>query len=140
MLKGGGWGGLEREMKFIPYNTELKMRARELRKRLTKAERKLWADFLRSLNIKIKRQKVLDNYIVDFYCSKAKLVIEVDGDSHNTKDGIEYDEHRTAVLESFGLEVIRFTNDEIFFDFKKVCEIILDKIISKAGLNRKELI
>ena len=127
-------------MKFIPYNTELKMRARELRKRLTKAERKLWADFLRSLNIPIKRQKVLDNYIVDFYCSKAKLVIEVDGDTHNTKDGIEYDEHRTAVLESFGLEVIRFTNDEVLFDFNRVREIILEKIASKAGISKDELI
>ncbi|PKL78970.1 MAG: hypothetical protein CVV25_09695 [Ignavibacteriae bacterium HGW-Ignavibacteriae-4] len=127
-------------MKFIPYNTELKLRARELRKRLTKAERKIWADFLSSLNIPIKRQKVLDNYIVDFYCSKAKLVIEVDGDSHSTKDGIEYDEHRTAVLESFGLEVIRFTNDEVLFEFNKVQDTIIEKIASKAGIGIEELI
>jgi very-short-patch-repair endonuclease len=77
---------------------------------------------------------------VDFYCSKAKLVIEVDGDSHNTKDGIEYDEQRTAVLESFGLEVIRFTNDEVLFDFNKVCEQIIETITIKSGISREELL
>ncbi len=127
-------------MQYIPYNTELKMRARELRKRMTKAERKLWADSLRSLKIPIKRQKLLENYIVDFYCSKAKLVIEVDGESHNTKEGVEYDTHRTAVLESFGLEVIRFTNYDVLFEFNKVRELIIEKIVMKTGLSREELI
>jgi len=76
-------------MKYIPYNKDLRDRARNLRKNMTASEKAVWYKILKKLNIPIKRQKIIDNYIVDFYCSKAMLVIEIDGDTHNTDDAIE---------------------------------------------------
>ena len=70
------------------------------------------------------RQKPIENFIVDFYCPKLKLVIEVDGDSHFTPEGMDYDAARTNILEGYGLQVIRFTNDEVLHNFEVVCERI----------------
>jgi very-short-patch-repair endonuclease len=75
--------------------------------------------------VKFWRQRPIDNFIVDFYCPKLKLVIEVDGDSHFTDLGLVYDEERTLVLEGYGLRVIRFTNDEVLQNFEGVCEQIM---------------
>ena len=73
-----------------------------------------------------KRQKPIDNFIVDFYCPKLKLVIEVDGESHFTEGGIVivYDRHRSQILEGYGLQVVRFRNDEVMECFDGVCERI----------------
>lgn len=92
---------------IIPYNRNLKERARTLRNNATEWEKKLWSVYLRGLDIHFYRQKPIDNYIVDFYSPKLKLVIEIDGDSHRTDDAIGYDRQRTAVLNSYGLTVIR---------------------------------
>lgn len=108
----------------IPYNPKLKERAREMRKNMTEPERKLWLKFLRNQKKTFLRQKPLDNYIVDFYCASNKLIIEIDGDSHFNRDGKSYDEERTAVLKSYGLELLRFTNDEVIKNFENVCEKI----------------
>jgi very-short-patch-repair endonuclease len=114
----------------LPYDRNLKQRSRELRNNSTLAEKKLWNVFLRNHRLRFTRQKPLCHYIVDFYCSKAKLVIEVDGDSHFTEEGKANDEGRTLVLEEHGLKVIRFTNQEVLNDIAVVCKKIEDEIRS----------
>ena len=74
--------------------------------------------------MKFTRQKPLDEYIVDFYCSSAQLVIELDGDSHFTDATEDYDAQRTTALAALGLRVIRFTNMEVMQQFAAVCERI----------------
>ena len=109
----------------VPYRKELKLRARALRRDLTPAERKLWYEFLSALPQKFTRQKPIGRYVADFYCSKHRLVIELDGDSHFTERGENYDLLRTAELESLGLSVLRFTNTEVMQDFEAVCQSVL---------------
>jgi len=104
--------------------------ARKLRREMTRQERQLWYGFLQKHPSKFYRQRVIDDFIVDFYCAHAKLVIEVDGSQHYTADGKKYDIERSAVLEALGLRVIRFTNDEVNQNFVKVCEEI-DRNIRK---------
>ena len=94
---------------FLPYNPQLVVRAREMRKNPTLAERKLWG-YLRNFPVKMWRQKPINHFIVDFYCPKLKLVIEVDGDNHFSQEGLVYDQERTRILENYGLKVVRFTN------------------------------
>jgi very-short-patch-repair endonuclease len=105
----------------LPYNPELVERAKALRKSMTRAEQKLWYEYLRSFKYRVLRQRPIDHFIVDFYCSALKLVIEIDGESHFTEVGITYDEARTKVLEGYGLRVIRFTNEEVLQEFERVC-------------------
>jgi very-short-patch-repair endonuclease len=109
---------------FLPYNEKLTEQAKAMRKNPTPAERKLW-QFLRTFPLKMWRQKPIDNFIVDFYCPKLKLVIEVDGEGHFTPDGMAYDAERTKVLEGYGLRVVRFTNDQVLREFEAVCEEIM---------------
>jgi very-short-patch-repair endonuclease len=111
---------------YIPYNKKYILRARELRKKMTEEERKFWYVFLKNHEKRILRQKIIENYIVDFYCPEKKLVIEIDGNQHYTIDGLEYDNIRTEILEAHKLKVIRFTNLEIKRSFKEVCEYIDD--------------
>jgi len=80
---------------------------------------------LRNSPVKFWRQKPINNFIVDFYCPKLKLVIEVDGDSHFTDSGVVYDEERKRVLEGYGLRIIWFTNDEVLQNFEGVCKQII---------------
>ena len=108
--------------KFVPYDQRLKSRSRSLRNEMTKAEKKLWYTYLRKHPLNFTRQKPIDHFIVDFYCPGVKLVIEVDGDSHFFKEGIVYDTERSNILRSYGLEVLRFTNQEISQDMEKVIE------------------
>ena len=98
---------------------------------MTKQEKHLWYDFLRSYPIKIYRQRIIDGFIADFYCHKAKLVIEIDGSQHYTPDGKEYDKFRSEVLNQQGLCVIRFTNMDVDKNFDGVCYMI-DKAIKEA--------
>jgi very-short-patch-repair endonuclease len=109
----------------IPYRKDLKLRARILRRELTPAERRLWFEFLSGLPQKFTRQKPIGHYVADFYCSKHRLVIELDGDSHFTARGENYDLLRTAELEPLGLSVLRFTNIEVMQNFEAVCEAVL---------------
>lgn len=108
----------------LPYNPKLNDRAKQMRKEMTRAEKKLWFDFLKDGKHKFLRQRVIDNYIVDFYCSELSLVIELDGDSHYEDGAQEYDAERTEVLEWYELKVIRFTNEEVYNNFEGVCEYI----------------
>jgi len=106
----------------LPYNPDLIERAKWMRKNLTDSEKKLWSDFLRNHKFRILRQRPIDNFIVDFYCPKTRIVIEIDGDEHYSKSGIEYDKERTSILEEYGLRVIRFKDDEVMSHFKDVCQ------------------
>ncbi|BAZ32634.1 hypothetical protein NIES4074_51400 [Cylindrospermum sp. NIES-4074] len=108
----------------LPYNLQLVERAKELRKNMTPAEKKLWNNYLKNLQFRVFRQRPIDNFIVDFYCASLKLVIEVDGDSHFTDEGKDYDAERTEILEGYGLKVMRFTNDDVLNNFAGVCEVI----------------
>lgn len=109
---------------FLPYNEKLIEKARAMRKNPTPAERKLW-EILRTFPLKMWRQKPIDNYIVDFYCPKLKLVIEVDGQGHFTPEAMAYDAERTQVLQGYGLRVVRFTNEQVLRDFEAVFEEIM---------------
>ncbi len=116
---GGGIGKVD-----YHHNKELSPYAKKLRKEMTKEERHLWYDFLSSYPVRFLRQKVIDGYIVDFYCSKAQLVVELDGSQHYEEEALEYDKKRTEYLESIGLEVIRIPNNEVFRNFGAVCSYI----------------
>ena len=106
------------------HNPALTSNARSLRKQMTKEERHLWYDFLRQYPIRFLRQKVIGDYIVDFYCSAAKLVVELDGSQHIETAAIAYDTARTQALENRGLTVLRFANNQINAEFDAVCEAI----------------
>ena len=108
---------------------ELRTRGRNLRKEMTKEERHLWYDFLKTQSRQWKRQFIFEPYIVDFYCPSAKLVVELDGGQHYEENALAYDAERTKVLqETYGLKVIRFTNLEINRQFQACCEAILKEI------------
>ena len=106
------------------HNKQLVPLARQLRKEMTKEERHLWYDFLRSYPVRFSRQKVLGKYIADFYSAKAKLVVELDGSQHFEDSNIEKDAERTAFLKNYGLKVIRIPNNEINNNFQWVCAYI----------------
>ena len=95
---------------------------------MTKSERKLWFEFLKNYKLPFQRQKTIDHYIVDFYCAKANLVIELDGSQHYEDKGIKYDAERTKFLEQNGLTVVRIPNNEINRNFDGVCEY-LDSVL-----------
>ena len=105
--------------------------AKALRKNMTPWERKLWYEFLRYYPIRFQRQKAIGNYIADFYCAKARLVIELDGGGHYTAEQIEKDNIRTKELESMDLTVLRVCNLDIDHNFSGVCEYI-DLIVKKS--------
>jgi very-short-patch-repair endonuclease len=111
-------------------NSELTHIAQHLRKNMTKEERHLWYDFLKDLPITIQRQKVIGQYIVDFYCAAAKLVIEIDGSQHFEPEKIEADALREKFLIGLGLSVKRYANNEINHDFENVCDDIYHLIFS----------
>ena len=107
---------------------ELRQRSQELRKHMTKEECKLWFEFLQTLSVVVKRQKVIGEYIVDFYCPAAKLVIEVDGSQHYEEIGKQKDQKRDADLESIGLKVLRYSNYDVNHSFEAVCDDILHNL------------
>ena len=111
-------------MRYLPRNKELNLNAKNLRHNMTKEERHLWFDFLVEYPVRIQRQKTIANYILDFYCAKARLAIELDGSQHYEPTGHQYDEQRTKKLEQMGITVLRFTNLEIWQEFVAVKERI----------------
>ena len=119
----------------MPYyhNKNLTENARKLRNNMTQEERKLWHCFLKSYEVRFLRQKVIENYIVDFYCSRAKLIIELDGSQHFENSAVEYDKRRNKRLESLGFRIIRIPNNLVNQRFREVCEYI--DIAVKERLN-----
>jgi very-short-patch-repair endonuclease len=109
-------------------------RARELRRDMTPAERKLWYEFLRYQKPRFYSQRPIGKFIADFYCAKAKLVIELDGASHATEQEQAYDEERSAFLQGLELSVIRFTNLEIMQNFEGVCNVITKTLQARECL------
>ena len=114
----------------IKKNNKLLENAKELRRNMTPQEKHLWYDFLQQYPIKIYKQRIIDNFIADFYCHQARLVIELDGSQHYTEQGKAYDEARTEILERYGLYVLRFSNKDIDEKFEGVCYMI-DKTIKE---------
>jgi len=108
----------------LPYNPDLVERAKDLRKNMTPAEKKLWYEYLRNFKHRVLRQRPINHFIVDFYCPALKLVIEIDGEHHFTEEGKSYDEERRKILERYGLREIRFRNDEVINEFDRVCKEI----------------
>ena len=117
-------------MKQLTVNKNYKMldTARKLRREMTPQERKLWYLFLRKYPVKIYKQRIIESFIVDFYCAKARLVIEADGSQHFTEQGQCYDHERSLIIEQYGLKVLRFSNRDIDYSFKNVCEQIHNEI------------
>ena len=115
---------------YIPYNKKLVSRAKELRKNTTVAEKKFWSDILQSKDLKkykFSRQKPLDNFIVDFYCSRLGLVIEIDGDTHTFTRA--RDRERTGVLSGkYKLVIVRYTNNDVLESTDSVYRDLLEKI------------
>jgi len=115
---------------MLPYNKNLKQRSRQLRKSMTDAERHLWVK-IRMKQLKgyqFYRQKPIGDYIVDFYCPKVKLVIEVDGSQHFSDEMTEYDRIRDEYLNSLGLRVLRFTNIEVLTNIEGIIESIIENM------------
>ncbi len=106
------------------HNSRLSGNAKALRKNMTKEERHLWYDFLKTLPVMVHRQKVIGNYIVDFYIAEAKIVIELDGSQHYEEKGIAADAVRDTYLASLGIKVLRYTNLDVSRNFRGVCEDI----------------
>ena len=102
----------------------MRSRAQELRKNMTLEERILWYHYLKTYPVQWNRQKVIGTYIVDFYCKRAKLIIELDGSQHYELETAAYDRERTDYLESLGYCVLRFTNTDVKRNLSGVCEVI----------------
>ena len=107
--------------------------ARQLRKDMTPWERKLWYLFLRTYSVRFQRQKAIGNYIVDFYCARAKLVVELDGGGHYTKEQEEKDRLRTLELEKMDLKVIRLCNRDIDKNFYGACTYIDETVKARLA-------
>ena len=113
------------------YNKKNIPLAKELRKNMTPWERHLWYDFLRTYPIRFQRQKAIGEYIVDFYCAKAKLAIELDGGGHYTPEQAERDMMRTKELEKAQIEIVRISNLEVDRNFEGVCTMI-DRCVKRS--------
>ena len=120
----------------LDYQKENIQYAKQLRTDMTKQERHLWYDFLKTYPVKFQRQKCIDTYIADFYCHTAKLVVELDGGQHYEEGALAYDKARTEKLESLGVKVIRLINLEIDRQFPACCEYI-DRVV-KERVAREE--
>ena len=115
-------------MKETDKRNQLLDRARTLRRNMTRQEKHLWYDYLRHYPIKIYKQRIIDNFIADFYCHAAKLILEIDGAQHYEPNNKRYDDFRTEKLQEYYLTVIRFTNQQIDKNFEGVCSFI-DKTV-----------
>jgi very-short-patch-repair endonuclease len=116
--------------RLTPYNVHLKNNSRALRKTMTDAELILWSKIrMKQLNnCQFYRQKIIGNYIVDFFCPKCHLVIEVDGGQHYSNKLLNSDKDRDETLRSMGLTVLRFTNVDVFKNIEGVVTIILENL------------
>ncbi|MGD8522239.1 MAG: DUF559 domain-containing protein [Desulfobacterales bacterium] len=115
---------------MLPYNKKLKFLARELRKNMTDAERRLWSRIRRKQlkNYQFYRQKNIGNYIVDFYCPAAKPIIEVDGGHHYSSENIQKDKKRDDYLINLRFTVLRFSDRDIFKNIDGVLQEIFDRL------------
>jgi very-short-patch-repair endonuclease len=123
--------------KFIPYSTQLTANARENRRKQTYPEKLMWECLLSGkefAGLKFTRQKPIDRFIADFYCSELMLAVEIDGDTHDEKKG--YDERRTKRLNALGVTVVRYSNDEVLENLDSVREDLkkrVEELIMRRG-------
>jgi len=110
------------------YNPKLKLRARQMRNEMTAAEKKLWYGYLEQDRNRWLRQKPIGDYIIDFYCPKLKLAIEVDGTTHLENKDKVYDKKRTEELEKLGIKILRFWNNDILDGLAEVENVIEEQI------------
>ena len=108
----------------MEQNEKMRRFSQKLRRNMTKEERHLWYDFLKTYPVQFRRQYVIGSYIADFYCYRAKLVVELDGSQHCDPSDIQYDQMRTSYLQAQGLLVLRYSNLDIMKNFRGVCENI----------------
>jgi very-short-patch-repair endonuclease len=120
----------------IIYNGKNIVLAKNLRKRSTPQEKHLWYDFLKNYEVKFQRQKAIGEYIVDFYCPSLKIAIEINGNQHYSKEGIEKDKIRTEEINKQGIQIIRIPNKQIDKDFTWICEY-LDAEINKVKSSKQ---
>ena len=113
-------------------NSKLTRNAQMLRKSMTKEERHLWYDFLKSQEVTFNRQKVIGKYIADFYCAEKQLVIELDGSQRYMDEGQQADKERDAYFASLGLKVLRYSNRQIHTQFDSVCNDILRHLTTSS--------
>ena len=125
-----------KDNEMYKYNKSLVKNAQILRKEMTKEEKHLWYDFLKKLPIQVKRQKNIENYILDFYIPTHKIAIEIDGIQHTSEEGRTQDEKRDMVLSSYGIKVLRFKNSDINSNFLSVT----DEILKVLGIDYGELL
>ncbi|MGM9627336.1 MAG: endonuclease domain-containing protein [Faecousia sp.] len=114
----------------MEHNSKLTPRAQELRKNMTKEERKLWYEYLRSYPFRFRRQVAFGNFILDFYCATAKLAVELDGSQHYEPEGQQYDLYRSAYLNRIGISVLRFSNTDVLRNFDGVC-LTIDQTVNE---------
>jgi very-short-patch-repair endonuclease len=121
---------------MLPFNKKLKPLARTLRSNMTDAEQLIWSKIRRKQigNLQFYRQKNIGNYIVDFYCPKAKLILEIDGGQHYESNGVRKDQTRERYLQGLGLTVMRFSNIDILKNIDGVSEKIEDYLKSTPPL------
>ena len=126
---------------YILQNEKLKALAKVLRKRMTPQENLLWNVCLKHSPVQVYRQYVIENYIADFFCRKAMLVIEVDGVGHYSLKGMQYDKTRSTRIEKYGILVLRFSNLDVDYNLKNVCQYIMnvieERVKSKEIQNRQ---
>lgn len=120
---------------MLPYNKKLKQRSRELRSTMTDAEIALWAKLRRKQlhELQFYRQKPIGNYIVDFYCPSARLVVEIDGGQHYKEEGKRRDAVRDSYLKGIGLRVLRFSNLDILGNMDGVVAVIIQHLETELG-------
>ena len=123
------------EEKLIPY-------AKDLRKNATKQEKHLWFDYLKYYPLRFQRQKSIDRYIVDFYCARVRLAVELDGSQHQCGKSMKYDEARDETLNRFGIHMLRIANKEVDEHFASACGRIDDEIhelLAEEGMDEEEI-
>ena len=118
----------------FPYDKDMTGIAQLLRHQATPEEKQLWYHFLKDYPVQFRRQKPFGRYVLDFYCAKACLGIELDGSQHFSPEGLTYDENRTVYLNEQGIQILRFTNHEINTQFQAVCQTI--DLTVKDRINR----
>ena len=117
----------------MKHNHSLTGHAQELRKNMTKEERKLWYEYLHDYPHRFRRQITFGSYILDFYCASAKLAIELDGSQHYDPKTMEYDRKRSQFLQENGIFVLRFPNTDITRNLRGVCQAIDLAVSQRIG-------
>ena len=120
---------------MLSYNKDYKENAQSLRKNMTPEEKHLWYDFFKKLPVAVKRQKTIENYIVDFYIPSANVVVEIDGSQHYEPEHRLKDSTRDTRLKELGITVLRYTN----FDIKKRFEGVASDILKHIGLDFEDM-